>query len=151
MPRLLVPALLIALALAACGDDDASGPDGNASVDQEWGPLAVIDGPPNLEDAGADGILRISDACVTLNQPQTGGTTTLAWPSEATTWNPDTGTISYGDNGTNELSDGDHVTFSGGFKDASSNVEWVVEPDPSCPGEGAFFVGDLSEGFETGR
>lgn len=149
MARSLIPALLIVLALAACGDDDASDQDGNASVGREWGPLAVIDGPPNVEEAGAGGILTISDVCVTLNQPETEGRTTLAWPSEATNWNPDKGTISYGDNEVIELSDGDEVTFSGGFKDASSNVEWVVEPDPSCPGEGTFFVGDVSEGFET--
>lgn len=149
MARRLIPALLIALVLAACGDDDASDQDGNASVDQEWGPLAVIDGPPNPEEAAADGILTISDVCVTLNHPETDGTTTLAWPSEATTWNPDKGTISYGDNETMELSDGDELTFGGGSPDA--NAEWLVEPDPSCPGEGAFFVGDVSEGFETGR
>jgi hypothetical protein len=147
MRRLLVPALPIALVLAACGTDDASSRQSNASVDQEWGPLAVIDGRPNTEEAAADGILTISDVCVTLKH-ETGRATTLAWPSEATTWNPNTGTISYGDDEITELSDGDRVTFGGGFKDASSNVEWVVERDSSCPGEGAFFVGDVSEGFE---
>ena len=150
MRRLLVPALPIALVLTACGTHDASSPEGNASVDQEWGPLAVIDGRPNAEEAAADGILTLSDVCVTLRHPETGGTTTLAWPSGATTWNPDTGTISYGNDEITELSDGDQVTFSGGFEDASTNVEWVVEPDSSCPGEGAFFVGDVTEGSETG-
>ena len=145
MRRLLVPALPIVL--AACGADEASSRGSNA-VDQEWGPLAVIDGRPNTEEAAADGILTISGVCVTLKNPETGRATTLAWPSEATTWNPNTETISYGDDQIAELSDGDRVTFGGGFRDASSKVEWMVEPDSSCPGEEVFFVGDLGEGFE---
>lgn len=147
MARLLIPALLLTLALASCGEK-AADQDAGTSADQQWGPLAVIEGSPNSEEAGLGGILSIDKECVTLSPPEAGGTTTLAWPSEATTWNPDTLTISYGDNEIIELSDGDELSFGGGSSDA--DAEWVAKPDPSCPGEGTFFVGAVSAGNETG-
>jgi len=141
-------ALLIAISVAACGGDDGQSA-------RDWGPLAAIDGPPSQADALAGGVLSIGDDCVTLGTQGGEFETTLAWPSESTTWNPGPRTISYTvefSDGmrTIELTDGDEVSFGGGFKDSSSNVDWLIEPDPSCPGSGGFYVGGYSEGFETG-
>ena len=113
----------------------------------DWGPLAVIDGGPNPEDALVGGVLAIDEDCVVVGVPGHDEVTALAWPSETTTWNDGDSTISY-ETGTGEvvLSDGDEVSFGGGFKD----VDWIVEPRDSCGTGGAFYVGGYSEGFSTG-
>jgi hypothetical protein len=143
--------LLAALVLGSCGDDEAD----RATQRTNWGPLAVIEGPPNGEDALVGGVLDISENCVSIGRPGGEHRTTLAWPSETTRWDADAGTISYmvaldGEQTWVEVASGDEVSFGGGHKDTSSNIDWVVEPDPSCPGDGAFYVGGYSEGFETG-
>lgn len=149
----IVPRIVAVVGVAAlCG---ACGDVGPWASGTDWGPLAVIDGGQNLEDALVGGVLAIDEDCVAVGVPGHDEVTTLAWPSEATTWNDDDSTITY-ETGAGDvvLSDGDEVSFGGGFKDADADVdadvEWIVEPRDSCGTGGAFYVGGYSEGFSTG-
>ncbi len=141
----------ILLSSAAVGLCAACGTTNPLAAGTDWGPLAVIEGQPNLEDALAGGVLMIDDSCVSLTYPGSEESTPLAWPSEATRWNGDDSTISYETPaGEVVLSAGDEVSFGGGFKDSEADADWIVKPRSSCGTGGPFFVGGYSEGFSTG-
>lgn len=143
---------LMAAVLAGCGDGD-QGSSGDT------GPLAVFQGPPSGDLARIEGTLAISDNCVTV----LGGDESsilLVWPSEGTTWDSSSRTITYTDGGsTVELTDGDRFVSGGGGGDpeegglsatewAESLDGWVAEPDPTCLRDEIdawWFVGDLPE------
>lgn len=151
-PTALRLVVLIALSLiaAACEDDKAT----DASADTAWGPLAVLNGPPSGDEALIAGSLQIGDDCVTLEEAG-GEMVLLVWPSDGTTWNPESRVIEYSDGDrTVELSHGEEVAFGGGGDSVDEgglsasewigSVDgWVSEPDRSCPASVRWFVGGL--------
>ncbi len=153
----LVALISLLLIVPACGDDGST----DASADDTWGPLAVLSGPPSGDEALIAGSLQIAENCVTL-EVATDETVLLVWPSEGTTWNSESRVIEYSDGGrTVELSHGEDVAFGGGGDSVEegglSPSEWVdsvhgwaSEPDPSCPAEVRWFVGELSPGDAVG-
>ena len=113
------------------------------SADDTWGPLAVLRGPPNDEEALTGGSLHIGENCVTLEEG-TNEMVLLVWPSEGTSWDPQSRVIDYSDgNRTIELSHGEKVSFGGGVHSVAEGGGWASEPDPSCPADGRWFVGGL--------
>lgn len=151
-PTALRLVVLIALSLiaAACGDDQAT----DGSADDTWGPLAVLSGPASGDEALIAGSLQIGKDCVTLEEAG-GERVLLVWPSDDTTWNPESRVIEYTDGDrTVELSDGEEVAFGGGGDSVAEGglpaSEWVgsvdgwtSEPDRSCPAGVRWFVGGL--------
>jgi hypothetical protein len=147
----LVALLPISLIVAGCGDDDEA----TETADDAWGPLAVLSGPPSGEEALIAGSLHVNEDCVTLEEGAGEQRVLLVWPSEGTTWNPQTRVIDYSDGTrTVELSDGDEVAFGGGGSSAdeggltarewAASIDgWASEPDPSCPADERWFVGGL--------
>lgn len=146
----LVALMAIALIATACGDDGAM----DESADDTWGPLAVLSGPPSGEEALVAGTLHIGEDCVTL-EAGADEMELLVWPSEGTTWNSQSRVIEYSDgNRTVDLSHGEEVSFGGGGDSvaegglpASEWIDsvdgWASEPDPSCPADVRWFVGEL--------
>jgi hypothetical protein len=131
-------------AAAEAGPADTGADDGAAdtAAATDWGPLAVVAGPPNTEEALVEGTLAIEDGCVTVREPGA----LLVWPAEATTWDDEAGLVVYQPSDREaRLADGDPIALGGGFRDRAG-ADWVAEPDPAC-GEGgrAFFVGGLGE------
>jgi hypothetical protein len=126
--------MTIALIATACGDDGAM----DESPDDTWGPLAVVSGPPSGQEALIAGSLHIGEHCVTLDEGAD-ETVLLVWPSEGTSWDPQSEVIEY--------SDGDRTVAEGGLT-ASEWIDsvdgWASEPDPSCPADVRWFVGALA-------
>lgn len=142
-PLRLVALMAIALIATACGDDGAM----DESADDTWGPLAVLSGPPNDEEALIAGSLHIGENCVTL-EAGADEMVLLGWPSEGTSWDPQSRVIEYSaGNRTVELSHGEEVSFGGGSRSAAEWIDsvdgWASEPDPSCPTDWGWFVGAL--------
>jgi hypothetical protein len=149
--RRLVALMTIALIATACGDDGAM----DESADDTWGPLAVVSGPPSGQEALIAGSLHIGEHCVTLDEGAD-ETVLLVWPSEGTSWDPQSEVIEYSDGDrTVELSHSEKVSFGGGGDSvaeggltASEWIDsvdgWASEPDPSCPADVRWFVGALA-------
>ena len=113
-------------------------------VGVDWGPLAVVPGPPGGDAALVGGTLRITDACVLLETPGD-DPVLLVWPAEGTAWEAATRTIRFTnrDGTTASLRDGDTVKFGGGGDSTEEGgvpgiewveaTQWTARPDPSCP------------------
>ena len=85
--------ILAFLALgAACTPPDPASLTQKAS--DAWGPLAVVDGPPNGDFARMPGVLRLTDRCAML-ELDTGDLVLLAWPVDESAWRPDTESVVY--------------------------------------------------------
>jgi hypothetical protein len=150
---LSVPAALSLSALLIASVSGCGGSEPASTPHDQWGPLAVIEGPPSGDEALNSGTLLITDTCVLLDRPD--GGELLVWPSEGTTWDPDNETIHYSDgNRTVELSSGDSFQVGGGGSSASEDgldgPEWVAtidawaaEPATECLTDSRFFVGGL--------
>lgn len=153
----LVVLLALALVGAACGGGTAT----DGSADDTWGPLAVLSGPPSDDEALIAGSLQIGEDCVTLEEVG-GEMVLLVWPSDGTSWNPESKVIEYSDGDrTIELSHGDEVAFGGGGDSVAegglSTPEWIgsvdgwaSEPERSCPARARWFVGGLLPADEVG-
>lgn len=119
-----------------------------------WGPLAVMEMSGGMDALNA-GVLRISDRCVVL-ETAGGELDLLVWPADRTRWDEATGTIHF----TNPpfgpefvLHHGQSVSFGGGGDSTAeggvsgaewaASVDWVAAPDPSCPMEIRWFVGEV--------
>jgi hypothetical protein len=155
--RVNIPALLcLAVLLAACGDDDQT--PGEAALGDRYGPLAVVAGQPSGNEALISGTLKVTSDCVFL---QSGSEdVVLVWPEEATDWEPDSATISYGSGRERvKLAGGDEVSFGGGGSSVQEDglkaaewmrsVKWVSQPASSCVTDTRWFVGDLVEHRST--
>lgn len=152
IPVRVAASLLLALAVPGCGEDDDAG-GGSPSA---WGPLAVVPGLPSGDEALISGTLVITDDCVTIRSGSDREQSLLVWSADATSWNAETRTIQYRDGEeTVELSDQDRAAFGGGGSsihedgvppaDWMDSIEWVSQPDASCPMDLRWFVGDLSD------
>lgn len=156
--RLATSLLVMSLGLlVACGDGSTTG--GADSTEPTWGPLAVIPGPPSGLAALGHGTLVITDECVTIRSSGPGAPdreALLVWPQEGTRWNPRSETIEYSDGEeTVELSDGEEFAFGGGGDTTTESgvepaewvesLDWISEPNPSCPMDDRWFVGTIAE------
>lgn len=144
--------LAVVTALTALGCSSGGG--------SEYGPLAVVDGPPNGNEARTEGVLGIADDCVTLRLDD-GSVTLLAWSADAVTWDGDARQIgvSNRDGERRWLADGQPVVLGGSGQsfvrepgaESISRAEWegrfawVMEPDPGCEFDEAWFDGGVGE------
>ena len=119
-----------------------------------WGPLAVVPPQDGADTARTEGTLRITDACVFLDQP--GGPSLLVWPADRTTWNAQTKAITFAnfDGSTVSAGDGTAIVL-GGSGDRSeesgttsqewlARTPWMAPPAASCPVESWWWVGALT-------
>lgn len=108
-----------------------------------WGPLAVVPPQDGADTARNEGMLRITDTCVTLER--LGEVTLLYWPADRTTWNEESRTITFRnfDGTIVTVEDGVDVVV-GGSGDSEEergltgekwvdSIDWVAPPAPSCP------------------
>ena len=150
--RSLFVAMPLALVVSACTSDGDQARNGDSST--SWGPLAVVEGAGSTSQALTSGRLVVGDRCVTLRWE--GGEQLLVWPSQGTTWNPESRTITYSDGDDSaELSDGDHVSFGGGEVSSTESRpvdptvfvasidHWLSQPNPSCVTGEFWFIGGL--------
>ena len=111
-------------------------------------------------------MLVIGDGCVILDER--GDDALLVWPSDRTSWNAETGDVTFESTSGEivELVDGDTVSFGGGGTSEQegglppdeflASIDWVSEPAISCVTDTRWFVGDYVEpsadgGADAGR
>lgn len=140
--------LVTVLMLAGCAGDDGVG-------DDDWGPLAVV-GPQNgVMEALTQGTLRITDACVYLEEGESGTETLLIWAANWTRWDAQEQAVLYAPFGDApvRLHDGDRVSLGGGGASIDEggvpDRAWVNPPDASCPTGQVWSVGEVV-GVEEG-
>ena len=127
-----------------------------------WGPLAVVDAPPNGDFARMPGVLRLTDNCAML-ELATGDLVLLAWPVNETEWRPETETVVYQRRSGDlvEVRDGEAMVLGGSgevfFGPESegltveawiARLDWVVAPDEDCTADSSWSIGDVSIGDE---
>ena len=146
----LVPLLVLLALAAACatpgGEDTAP-----------WGPLAVVNQPPNGDFARTEGVMRLTGECAML-EVLNGDVLLLVWPADATTWQPESKTIlSRGFGGeVVAVGDGQEVVLSGsgtpfiGPEAEMTMAEWVAAreweaaPRGSCTSDQAWSIGEVA-------
>lgn len=130
---------------------------GSRSSSDEWGPMAVTsDG--NGDMARTEGVLRIADKCVRLEQ--TNDTSAiLVWSEHQVTWDAANRQILFRnrDDTVVGLRDGQPLVAGGSGESLSESgtsaesrswdeflalLHWVAEPNPTCPVDSYWFVGD---------
>jgi len=129
--------VVLTVSMSACGDM-TRGP---------WGPLAVQGPIDHADDAGlAGGELEIRDACVRIE----GRDALLVWPSNRTSWDPDSQAILFEDNnggrGSMELTEGTKVVlFGAGSRDFGSlrEIDWVNPPAEECRADIRYYIHDV--------
>jgi hypothetical protein len=117
-----------------------------------WGPLAVIPPPDGTDLARNEGTLRITDACVYLEDPG-GDLWLLVWPADRTTWSEGSRSITFEnlDGSVVVVVDGDRVVLGGGGSSEAESgisgeewvrrIDWVAPPSSLCSLDQRFFVG----------
>jgi hypothetical protein len=117
-----------------------------------WGPLAVIPPQDGTDLARNEGTLRITEACVYLEDPG-GDLWLLTWPADRTTWSEESRSITFEnfaafDGTIVTVGDGDPVVLGGGTgaeeksgEEWVRGVDWVAPPAPSCLLDRRFHVG----------
>jgi hypothetical protein len=126
----------------------------SASPVETWGPLAVIPPPDGTDLASNEGTLRITDACVYLEDPG-GDLWLLVWPADRTTWSEESRSITFEnfDGSVVTVVDGDRVGLGGGGSSEAESgisgeewvrrIDWVAPPSSSCSLDLRFFVGGV--------
>lgn len=124
-----------------------------------WGPLAVIPPQDGTDLARNEGTLRITDACVYLEDPG-GDLWLLTWPADRTTWSEESRSITFEnfaafDGTIVTVGDGDPVVLGGGGSSEAESgisgeewvrrVDWVAPPAPSCSLDRRFHVGVVGD------
>lgn len=119
-----------------------------------FGPLAVVPGNPGGDQARIEGILQITEDCVSLDER--GEEVLLVWPEDRTSWDAGSQAVQFqrADGTSSTLQDGDQVAFGGGgesvdeggrsSEDWVAAIEWVAEPKPMCIADSRWFVTDLA-------
>jgi hypothetical protein len=161
-PELLLPVgtyQIIAYAEhGASGCDDIRRLDAALTVEvvKDWGPLAVVP-EGGAGDAGlGPGRLLLTGECATFRADGGGAEVLLVWPADITEWRPQNWRIVMDQRryGTTRLSSGDRVMIGGVplTQDTPEETErirawldasWIQPPDPSCPTEHLFHVGEV--------
>ena len=148
---------VLALAIVALSSCSSSDPTPTVATADAWGGLAVFDGPPSGDEALSTGTLLIEENCVVLISGTDNSRSLVVWPSEGTTWDPDSRTITYTDGESSiELANGDYFSVGGGGDNpeegslsaaewAASLDGWVSKPQPACLSsvDSWWFVGGL--------
>ena len=149
LPILLAPATAALVLAVLIGGALLAEPGGPA----EWGPLAVMRSTGG-DQALSTGVLRISDRCVLLEGGD-GESELLVWPAGRTRWDPDRDSIAFtNSDGTRfSLRDGEVLNVGGGGDSTAESgvsgaewaesVDWVAAPDPACPMESRWYVGEI--------
>ncbi|MGI8939641.1 MAG: hypothetical protein ACR2JF_15795 [Iamia sp.] len=141
--------VLFGLGLVSCGTDS---PADGAPNDPSYGPLAVVPGPPNGQEALLPARLEVTDDCVTAVLAD-GREWLLAWPQDSTSWDDENQTVTYSDGRTTvELRHGDSFSFGGGGTSVAeggseriASIGWVAEPAEACPDETIWSVGSIAD------
>lgn len=141
MIRALTVAAILGVPLAAC-PSTPSGP-GDTRADASWGPLAVIAAPDGGGQALANGTLRVTADCVTVETSEEN--TLLVWPADRTQWDSDRRNVLFrtSSNDWVRLKSGDRVIVGGSGSSATetgitgdewlARMDWISEPAKSCP------------------
>ncbi len=164
----LASVMVVAVALAATSlwasfrqDEGGSGRGPLASASAAWGPLAIVPAPQAVAEAQTTGILRITESCALLEEPE-GALALLIWPANRTTWVVEEGAIRFTnlDNSTVTLRDGERVSLGGGGSSLAEGgipgdefvrqTEWVSPPSPSCPNDVRWSVGHTAKVEDAG-
>ena len=108
----------VAAGLSACGGAD-------------FGPLAIVPGDSQAFEGELHlGVVRITDACVTLIGASV--ELTMVWPEDATRWSRSSASVTYeGIDNTATIRGGDRVEVGGVSEGRPKS--WVNAPDESCP------------------
>ena len=87
---------------------------------------------------------------------ENGGPVLLVWPADRTTWDAESGTVTFAnfDGGTASAGDGTRVVLGGGgdsndeagttTEDWLAGMTWVAPPDATCPLDARWWVGALT-------
>lgn len=154
LPLALVPAaaavvLAVVIGQSLLGGLGRTQPGGPVN----WGPLAVVPSTGG-DEALNTGVLQITDTCVVL-ETAGGEWELLVWPADRAHWDATNASIAFTnfDNSEFKLRDGERVSFAGGGDSTvesgvsgaewAAATEWVAAPDPSCPMEIRWYVGEV--------
>jgi heat shock protein HslJ len=128
-----------------------SGPGMDLVLGRVWGPLAVVPPQDGADTARSEGTLRITDACVVLEEADS--VMLLVWPADRTRWDPQSQSITFTnfDGTIVTASDGDAVALGGGGDSVAEGGitgeewvrrrEWVAPPATACPLDERWDVG----------
>jgi hypothetical protein len=151
---LVVAIAAMSLWLRLPQQDGSFGPGAPESSTSAWGPLAVVPPSSGVMEALTAGTLRITDACVFLEEPG-GNIALLVWPADRTAWNAEEQAITLEnlDGSAVTLRDGDPVSLGGGGDSVAESgvsgeewvrqTDWVAPPAPSCPIDAHWYVGEI--------
>ncbi len=118
-----------------------------------WGPLAVIGPQIGSDDARTEGTLRVTADCVHILEQ--GDPVLLLWPSDQTSWDPATRSITFtnADGTTATVGDGSTVVLGGSGMSRDEDGElvdawlagmrWVAPPSAGCAAERYWTVGAM--------
>ena len=149
LPLLLAPATAAVVLAVLIGGALLAEPGGPA----EWGPLAVMPSTGG-DQALSTGVLRISDRCVLLEGGD-GESELLVWPAGRTRWDHVRDSIAFtnSDGTWFSLRDGEVLNVGGGGENTvesgvsgvewAESADWVAAPDPACPLESRWYVGEI--------
>ncbi len=108
-----------------------------------WGPLAVVNDGPGLDEGAGPGVLRIGERCTTLEDRRRGGPLTLVWSDDAIQWDADRRRILFQDPefGRLQLGDGARISVGGwaagtlSERSTGPELSWLKRPHATCPAD----------------
>ena len=118
--------LSVALVASACAPPTTAA---NPLVTREIEDRAIPDLP-------AEGVLAIVGSCLAFEVGRNGEPTTIIWPDQRTTWDPETQTVTMtrvGGLETFVASVGEVVALTGTTSDSTRGTNWVTKPADDCP------------------
>jgi hypothetical protein len=117
--------------------------------------VVVAEGGAGDAELGSGRLLHLGE-CVIFRTDGSGDEVLLVWPADITEWRPNDQRIvvDQGRSGKVRLSNGDRVRVSGtplvqdtpeetGQTRIMLDISWVQPPDPSCPTDHLFHVGEV--------
>jgi hypothetical protein len=126
-PKVFVAAILVAAAIAGCGD----------SAPAETGPLAIYRGEWNGDDALVEGTVRLAGECFVIDAgPQT---YLLGFARDGTSWDAASETAKAKGR---DWSAGSKAGVGGSGGRNATEVDWLVPPHESCLSLQTWFVNE---------